>query len=266
MASTLYRPSTYSLSDLIGDIERGTLALPDIQRPFVWSPSKCRDLLDSMYRGFPIGTLMFWETGADVGTRQIGGGENDRVPRLLIVDGQQRVTSLYAVLTGTPVLTRKFEDLRISIAFRPSDETFEVTDAAIRRDAEFIPDITELWEGGYKSALRGFMAKLEESRDEPLDDDIQDELEERIDRVRDLRNFPFQVIELSPKADEEQVAEIFRADQQRRRPAQSSRLHSHPHVRALGEGSPRARTVRPRCGRPRREGSIPKESVHRSSP
>lgn len=54
-----------------------------------------------MYRGYPVETLMFWETGADVGTRQIGGGDDDlRAPRLLIVDGQQRLTSLYAVMTG----------------------------------------------------------------------------------------------------------------------------------------------------------------------
>lgn len=209
MASTLYRSTGYSLSHLIEEVKHGKLALPDIQRPFVWSSAKCRELLDSMYRGFPVGTLMFWETGADITTRQVGGAENERVPSMVIVDGQQRVTSLYAVLTGAEVLNEKFEKRQISIAFRPADETFEVTDAAIRRDAEFIADITELWQGRYKSVLRGFLAKLEETRGEELSDDEQDELEDRIDRVRDLRNFPFQVIELSSSADEEQVAEIF---------------------------------------------------------
>jgi uncharacterized protein with ParB-like and HNH nuclease domain len=57
-----------------------------------------------MYRGYPVGTLMFWETGAEVETRQIGGRDNDRVPRLLVVDGQQRLTSLFAVLTGEHVI------------------------------------------------------------------------------------------------------------------------------------------------------------------
>ena len=80
MAPTLYRDPGYSLTHLIEDIKHGNIALPDIQRPFVWSSTKIRDLLDSMYRGYPVGTLMFWETGAEVGIRQIGGGESNRVP------------------------------------------------------------------------------------------------------------------------------------------------------------------------------------------
>lgn len=209
MRSTLYRDTGYSLIHLIEDIKHGNIALPDIQRPFVWSSAKVRDLFDSMYRGYPVGTLMFWETGAEVGTRQIGGGETEKVAKLLIVDGQQRLTSLYAVLTGHTILTKSFERKRIRIAFRPSDETFEVTDAAIERDPEFIADVTALWNAGYKSTLREFFARLDRSQEAPLDHDQQDLLEERIDRVRDLRDFRFQVIELGSNADEEQVAEIF---------------------------------------------------------
>ena len=207
--ATLYRDTGYSLMHLIEDIKHGNIALPEIQRPFVWSSAKTRDLFDSMYRGYPVGTLLFWETGADVGTRQIGGGGKEKVAKLLIVDGQQRLTSLFAVLTGQSVLTKTFEEKHIRIAFRPSDETFEVTDAAIRRDPEFIPDITVLWVEGYKSTVRDFMARLAESRDTVPEDAEQDWLEERIDRVRDLRDFRFQVIELNAQADEEQVAEIF---------------------------------------------------------
>ena len=209
MPPTLYRSTGYALSHLVEEIKHGTLALPDIQRPFVWKSSKARDLFDSMYRGYPVGTLMFWETGAEVGTRQIGGGEADRVARLLIVDGQQRVTSLYAVLTGTPVLSKKFEKTTISIAFNPITEKFEVTDAAIRKNPEFIADITTLWEGGYKTVVREFFRNLGESRGEEVGHEEQDDLEEKIDRVRDLRDFPFQVVELSANANEEQVADIF---------------------------------------------------------
>ena len=72
MAPALYKDTNYSLTHLIEDIKHGVIGLPDIQRPFVWTASKTRDLFDSMYRGYPIGTLMFWETGAEVGTRQIG--------------------------------------------------------------------------------------------------------------------------------------------------------------------------------------------------
>ena len=209
MSPTLYKDINYSLTYLIEDIKHGNIALPDIQRPFVWKDAQVRDLFDSMYRGYPVGTLMFWETGAEVGTRPVGGHERDKVAKLVIVDGQQRLTSLFAVLTGERVLTHKFDQKQIHIAFRPTDETFDVSDAAIKRDPEFIPDITVLWGRRYKSRVREFMARLSGNRDQPLDDYTQDELEERIDRVRDLRDFRFQAIEINASADEEQVADIF---------------------------------------------------------
>lgn len=206
---TLYRDTGYVLFNLIEDIKRGRIALPDIQRPFVWSAAKTRDLFDSMYRGYPIGTLMLWETGAEIGTRQVGLSEAERAPQLLIVDGQQRLTSLYAVLTGEMILTKSFEKRRIRLGFRAADETFEVTDAAIERDPEFIPDITVLWGSDYRPAVRGFLQRLGQSRDGGLTDEETDRLEDRVNRVRDLRDFRFQVIELDAGADEEQVAEIF---------------------------------------------------------
>ncbi|MDT0636410.1 hypothetical protein RM532_15810, partial [Salinisphaera sp. W335] len=95
------------------------------------------------------------------------------------------------------------------IAFDPTKERFEVSDAAIARDPNFIPDITALWHGSYKSGIRDFFRKLEESSDREIPNEEMDRLEERIDRVRDLRDFRFQVIELGASANEEQVAEIF---------------------------------------------------------
>ncbi|MGB3356832.1 MAG: DUF262 domain-containing protein [Mycobacterium sp.] len=205
---TLYRDTGYTLDYLVLDIKAGRIALPDIQRPFVWSSAKARDLLDSMYRGYPVGTIMLWETGVDAETRKIGESDTG-TPRLLIVDGQQRLTSLYAVLTGQQVLTKTFESRRIRIGFRPSDETFEVTDAAIERDPEFIPDITALWTTGYRPTVRQFLKGLNDIRDGGLSEADEDLLEDRINRVHDLDAFRFQVIELDKTADEEQVAEIF---------------------------------------------------------
>src|SRR6266536_703460 len=121
MASTLYKETTYRVSLLTESIGRGEIALPDIQRPFVWPASKVRDLLDSMYKGFPVGYLLFWETGADPGARQIGVGDRQAVPALLIVDGQQRLTSLYAVMTGSKIVREDYTEARIRIAFRPTD-------------------------------------------------------------------------------------------------------------------------------------------------
>jgi len=63
VADVLFKKVDYTLKKLIEDIHVGEIGLPDIQRPFVWPRSKVRDLFDSMYRGFPIGYLLFWENG-----------------------------------------------------------------------------------------------------------------------------------------------------------------------------------------------------------
>src|SRR5512136_1347087 len=108
MSVTLFKEVSYSLSKLIADIDMGEIGLPELQRPFVWPNAKVRDLFDSMYRGFPVGSLLFWVNGFSDTHRHIGTGEKQRVPRLLIVDGQQRLTSLYAVLKGKEVIRRDY--------------------------------------------------------------------------------------------------------------------------------------------------------------
>ncbi len=209
MAITVFKDSSYSLSTLLEEIDRGEIALPDIQRPFVWKPAKVRDLFDSMYRGFPVGNLLFWATGAEMGARRIGTHAHEAAPRLMIVDGQQRLTSLYSVLTGKDVLRDDYTSSRIRIAFRPRDGSFEVADAAVARDPEFIPDISILWDGGGRGKkVREFLKRLEAKRGE-LAEDQRDDLEEAIDRLYDLRNYPFKVLELGANVDEEQVADVF---------------------------------------------------------
>jgi hypothetical protein len=134
MATTLFKDTTYSAFGLIEDIKQGEVALLDIQRPFVWGASKVRGLLDSMYEGFPVGFLMFWETGAEAGARQIGVDANQKVPRMLVVDGQQRLTSLYTVMTGSKVVRDDYSEGRVRIAFRPADAMFAVADTATDKD------------------------------------------------------------------------------------------------------------------------------------
>src|SRR5215213_5587939 len=107
----------------------GDIGLPDIQRPFVWSNAKVRDLFDSMYRGFPVGYFLFWENGTAGGVKHIGtDGKRHTTPSRLIVDGQQRLTSLYAVFRGQKVLDDAYKERQIEIAFRPRDGQFEVSD------------------------------------------------------------------------------------------------------------------------------------------
>ncbi len=208
LAITLFKDTTYTLHGLIEDIRRGEVALPDIQRPFVWPAAKVRDLFDSMYRGFPVGYLLFWETGAGAGVRQIGTDTKQAAPRLLIVDGQQRLTSLFAVLTGTKVIREDYTAAKIRIGFRPADATFTVTDAAVEKDPEFIPDISALWgEAGRKKTVRAYFQRLQAKR--TVDQAEEDRLDDAIDRLYDLHNYPFKVVELSADVDEEQVAEVF---------------------------------------------------------
>ena len=104
MEATLFKQVGYSLSKLIEDIDIGEIGLPDIQRPFVWTTAKIRDLFDSMYKGFPVGYLLFWINTLNGNHRQIGIDTKQKAPRLLIVDGQQRLTALYAVLKGRNII------------------------------------------------------------------------------------------------------------------------------------------------------------------
>ncbi|TNY37470.1 GmrSD restriction endonuclease domain-containing protein [Thermomonospora catenispora] len=206
MATTLYRTADYSVSHLIESIDRGDIALPDIQRPFVWKATKVRSLFDSMHKGFPVGFLLFWETDAEPGARRIGTG--DAVPRHVIVDGQQRLTSLYAVMRGKEVVRENYEKTRIRIAFRPADATFKVTDAATEQDPEYIPDISVLWTApSFHRVVREFIKGLRERRE--VSEDEEDRLVEALNRLRDLSNYSSNVVELSKSTDEEQVAEIF---------------------------------------------------------
>ena len=192
----------------------GEIGLPDIQRPFVWKNAKVRDLFDSMYRGFPVGYFLFWENQVGEKTKQIGVNNHQKVPHLLIVDGQQRLTSLYAVLKGIPVVRENYESEQIEIAFRPTDGTFQVCDAAIRRDPEYLPNISELFAptasqygivGDYLSRLSAYRAKNER----PFTDAERKASEQSLQRLFNLTSYPFTTLQLSASIEEEQVAEVF---------------------------------------------------------
>lgn len=209
MAEVLFKKVDYILKKLVEDISMGEIGLPDIQRPFVWSMTKVRDLFDSMYRGFPIGYLLFWENGSSDTHRTIGAGPKQKVARLLIVDGQQRLTSLYAVMKAVPVITKNFKSQRIKIAFHPLSEKFEVSNAAIEKDAEWIPDISILWQPDTKphAFKKKFLEKLGKRR--PLTAEEEDIIHERIDRLIKLEEYPLTALEISSSVDEDKVSEIF---------------------------------------------------------
>lgn len=204
----LYKDTTYSVRTLVDEIGRGRIALPDLQRPFVWSASQVRNLFDSMYRGYPVGYLLFWETGADSSRRGIGAAPADSAAHL-VIDGQQRTTALYTVLTGGEVLGKDYSRSRIAISFKPSDETFEVANASTRNNPEYIYDITEVFSPDFRmrSWTTAFIRRLALHR--PVSPNAEDRIAGAIERLRNLDNTDFKVIVLSSEADVREVSEIF---------------------------------------------------------
>jgi len=209
MADVLFKKVDYTLKKLIEDIDMGEIGLPDIQRPFVWGTSKVRDLFDSMYRGYPIGYLLFWENGYSGEHRTIGADRKQKVPRLLVVDGQQRLTSLYAVIKAKTVIDRNFRPTQIRIAFHPLEEKFEVTNPAIEKDVAWIADISELWNPSTSTYgfTNTYLRRLRDRREVTPDDEQR--VARAIDRLQKLMDYPLTALEVSSSVDEDQVAKIF---------------------------------------------------------
>ena len=209
-SGTVFKQVSYNLSALLHYIDNGDIGLPDIQRPFVWTSAKVRDLFDSMFRGFPVGYLLFWANAEVNGARSIGTGDKvHNISQLLIIDGQQRLTSLYAVCRGRPVINQAYQEMRIEIAFRPRDGKFDVADAAIRRDPEWLPNISELWSSGKGSyhLISAFLRDLGAKRE--ITDEEQEQISDNLTRLINLQNYPFTALEIAAGVDEEQVADIF---------------------------------------------------------
>jgi hypothetical protein len=204
--SDLFKPVPWTVQNLVAAVQNGSLRLPDIQRPFVWEKVKVRDLIDSLYRGYPVGELMFWNTPGDDDTKTIGTAAKTQSASAKIVDGQQRLTSLFVVLTGEPVVDDDYRRERIRIAFNPFTERFEVTNAALEKNAEWIPDISAVFASPLK-ARKSFIERYVVAHE--LDDDKEENLEEVFAKLHGLTNFTFTVIELQSTVDREKVAEIF---------------------------------------------------------
>jgi hypothetical protein len=209
MTATLFKQVNYDLDSLTKFIELGQIGLPDIQRPFVWPNKKVRDLFDSMYRGYPVGYFLFWQNGFTGDTKSIGNDHKQKVPDLLIVDGQQRLTSLYAVVKGEPVLRENYEKEKIAIAFNPLHGTFEVADAAISRDRAYIPDISVIWspKTDIFDLVDTYLTALAEAR--TVTPEEKKAIRQSIQRLAGLLKFPFTALELSKDINEEQVADVF---------------------------------------------------------
>lgn len=126
-----------NVGTLLHWIEEDKIGLPEMQRPFVWKSVQVRDLIDSLYRGYPIGFIVTWQN-PDAALKNGGKGQNKEI----IIDGQQRITALKAALEGHKIVDDKYLSKRIYIAFNPTTEEFATRSAAIAKDPKWIPDIS----------------------------------------------------------------------------------------------------------------------------
>ena len=141
-----YSVNNVSVEELLGWIKQGRIGLPEMQRPFVWSTSKVRDLIDSLYNGYPIGYIVTWQNPS-AGLK----GEQSSGNKELIIDGQQRLTALKAALNGDEVIDKRYKRERIMISFKPSTEEFETSNVATQRNPLWIDDIAVMFQPEFNS-------------------------------------------------------------------------------------------------------------------
>jgi hypothetical protein len=198
MATQRYSVTPHPIETLLTWVKSGEIAIPEIQRPFVWEPTKVRNLLDSLYQGYPIGYLIAWRNP----TVRLKDGTPSAGKRILI-DGQQRVTALMAGLLGREVLTKDYETVRIRIAFHPQTEKFEVANPAIRKDVAWIEDVAAVF------APDADMIELTEAyaaRNPTADRRLVGKVLQKLGKVI---NNHVGLIELAEDLDIETVTEIF---------------------------------------------------------
>ena len=202
MRADNYKITQYSVSSILGYVENSQIAIPEIQRPFVWKGEEVRALIDSLYEGYPIGYLIVWQN-SQVRVRNFGKGGTKKI----LIDGQQRVTALMAAILGKEVLDEQYQSHRIRIAFNPlagkGEERFAVCDTKHEEDSRWIPDISIFFRRDF--SFRQFEKEYKEANP---DEDFTP-LEESVDTLKEIVKHQVGVIELSFLLDIDVVSEIF---------------------------------------------------------
>lgn len=206
--SLMFGHHPWTVQELVSGVDKGTVRLPDIQRPFVWPNAKVRDLVDSMYRGYPVGELMFWANKTQDHTKSIGDDAKSQETSMQVVDGQQRLTSLYAVLKGLEVWREDYSKEKISIAFNPLTERFEVPTPAYRRSPEWISDIVGVFEDPI-DARYAYLNRLRQDTSRIIDAGTERQVEIAITNLNRLQIYQFQVVQINEEVHRETVADIF---------------------------------------------------------
>lgn len=141
-----YHVDNVTIEEILGWIKQGKIGLPEMQRPFVWSTAKVRDLIDSLYNGYPIGYIVTWQNPA-IGLKNDSSSNNKEI----IIDGQQRLTALKAALNGEKVVSQQYITKRIKISFKPSTGEFNTLNSAIEKDPLWINDISDIFKSDFNS-------------------------------------------------------------------------------------------------------------------
>lgn len=201
-----YNPNSLSVSAILGLIASGDIAIPEIQRPFVWKKTQVRDLLDSLYKGYPTGYLIIWKNpNVKLKDGSVSAGKK------ILIDGQQRVTALMTAIAGIPVIDASYKKERVKIAFNPFEalsddkdaEIFAVQDQSHLKSKKWIPDVAEIFKNNF--SVFSFIMKY--CSDNP---DMDPETLDRIlTNLRSIGNRLIGVIELSENLDIDIVTDIF---------------------------------------------------------
>jgi hypothetical protein len=178
-----------SVEELVGMIGRGVLRLPEMQRRYVWRSTRVRDLVDSLYRGHPSGAILLWETDEEVPLQNMAVAQqtNPYQTNRLLLDGQQRLTSLWAVIRGEPVTVRGRR--------RPIDLLFNLT------HPNQLAVVTEVDEEGD-----------DDDDSEDLTDDETDSTEDELQRRFDRMTFVVATRKLEQLPQWVKVSEVFKSD------------------------------------------------------
>ncbi|WP_084104457.1 DUF262 domain-containing protein [Demequina sp. NBRC 110056] len=192
-----YSVTQSAVTQLLADVRSDKIAIPELQRPFVWDSVKVRDLMDSLYKGYPVGYLITWQS---VGAKLKGG--QVAAHQQILIDGQQRITALRAAVAGLKVVNKKYKSVRIVIAFNPITEEFATATPVIRKNPQWIADISEYFNSD--SPLSFARQYLE--RNEDVDAKA---FEANLARLEGIKNAQIGIIGLADDLDVETVSEIF---------------------------------------------------------
>ena len=193
-----YSVNQHLIETVLAWVKSGEIAIPEIQRPFVWDSSKVRDLMDSLYQGYPIGYIITWlNPNVRLKDGSIATGKK------VLIDGQQRVTALTAAILGNYVVNKDYQRIRIKIAFHPISERFEVQTPVIVKDKSWISDISEILNGN-TNAFSYINSYLSSNPD--LDNE---KVVQSISKLFNLTKKQIGLIDLAADLDIETVTEIF---------------------------------------------------------